>query len=135
MREVTIDSRYNSEAMLLRTVILSIALAAGLTAADSLVEQAKKQVAEKKYDEAIAQLQTAYKAKATPERRKALAEANMAKAEDFMYNESVPPRVRYPTALRAYREVLKYDKDNTKAQQSIATIENIYKQMGRPIPQ
>ena len=121
--------------MMKRNLILTFTLAAGLFAADSTVDQAKKKVADKKYDEAISQLETAYKAKQTPDVKKALADANMAKAEDFMYNDNVPPRVRYTTALHSYREVLKYDKDNKKAQQNIATIEGIYKQMGRPIPQ
>jgi hypothetical protein len=52
-----------------------------------------------------------------------------------MYNDALPPRQKYPTALRAYREVLKHDKDNAKARKGIATIEGIYKSMGRPVPQ
>ena len=50
-------------------------------------------------------------------------------------DQNAPPRVKYPGALKAYREVLKYDKTNAKAKQNIATIEGIYKSMGRPIPQ
>ena len=59
----------------------------------------------------------------------------MAKADAFMNDDSAPPRIRYTTALRAYRETLKYDPANKKAQENIATIEGIYKQMGRPVPQ
>jgi hypothetical protein len=80
-------------------------------------------------------LEVAYKAKPTPALKTALIDANMAKADEFMSNDSVPPRVKYTTALRAYREVLKYDKDNKKATANINTIESIYKSMGRPIPQ
>ena len=47
----------------------------------------------------------------------------------------MPPRTKYPGALKAYRQVLQYDKTNTKAQSQIATIEGIYKSMGRPVPQ
>ena len=104
-------------------------------AADSVVEQARKKIGEKKYDEAIAQLETANKAKPTPELKKALVDANMTKADAFMNDASAPPRVKYTTALKAYREVLKYDKTNKKAQENISTIEGIYKSMGRPVPQ
>ena len=121
--------------MTVRTLLIVSTLTCSLFAADSVVEQAHKKLADKKYDEAITQLDIAYKGKPTPALKKALAEANMAKADAFMNDNSAPPRVRYTTALRSYREVLKYDKDNKKAQENIATIETIYKSMGRPIPQ
>ncbi len=114
---------------------LIIALSCALFGADAVVEQARKKVAEKKYDEAIAQLETANKAKPSVELKKALADANMAKADNFMNDPALPPRAKYTGALRAYREVLKYDKTNKKAQDNITTIEGIYKSMGRPIPQ
>jgi tetratricopeptide (TPR) repeat protein len=118
-----------------RNILLGIALSTALLAAESTVEQARKKVAGKKYDEAIAQLETAYKAKPQPDVKKALAEAYVAKADSFMTDQNSPPRVKYPTALRAYREALKYDANNQKAKQNIAQIEGIYKSMGRPIPQ
>jgi hypothetical protein len=114
--------------------LLVFALTGALMAADAVAD-AKKKVAEKKYDEAIAQLEAEYKSNRRAEVTKALAEAHLAKADSFMYNESLPPRAKYPVALRSYREVLKYDKENKKAQQGIATIEGIYKSMGRPVPQ
>ena len=101
-------------------------------AADAVAD-AKKKVADKKYDEAIAQLETEYKSKPNAEVKKALAETHSPK-DSFMYNESLPPRAGHPVALRSYRDVLKYDKENKKAQQGIATIED-YKSMGRPVPQ
>ena len=104
-------------------------------AADPVVEQARKNVAAKKFDDAITQLEAAYKAKPQPDVKKALGEAYLAKGDSFMTDDSAPPRVKYPTALRAYREVLKYDKENKKAQDGINTIEGIYKSMNRPIPQ
>ena len=114
--------------------LLVFVLTGALFGADAVAD-AKKKVAEKKYDEAITELEAAYKASPRAEVKKALAETHLAKADSFMYNDSVPPRVKYPTALRSYREVLKYDKENKKAQQGIATIEGIYKSMGRPVPQ
>lgn len=121
--------------MKLRTFLLPAVLASALLAADPVIESAHKKLADKKYDEAIAELETSYKAKPKPDVKKALADANMAKADAFMYDDSQPPRVRYTTALRGYRETVKYDPSNKKAQENITTIENIYKQMGRPIPQ
>jgi len=121
--------------MLLKSVCAILALAGTLLASDAAVEKARKMVTEKKYDEAITQLEGAYKTKPNAELKKALADAQLAKGDSFMFNDAVPPRVKYPTALKAYREVLKYDKDNKKAQQNIATIEGIYKSMGRPVPQ
>lgn len=111
-------------------------IATALLAADPAVDQARKHLAAKKYDEAIAVLEPAHKK--TPksaEVNKALADAYLAKGDSFMYNDQVPPRMKYPTALKAYRQVLVYDKANKKAQANIDTIENIYKSMGRPVPQ
>lgn len=110
--------------------------ALALMAADPVVEKAKKDVAAKNYDAAVTTLEAAHKKNPkSAEVRAALVDALMAKGDSFMYNDAVPPRVKYPTALRAYRQVLQYDKANKKAAQNVATIEGIYKSMGRPVPQ
>ena len=44
------------------------------------------------------------------------------------------PKVKYPGALRLFREALNVDPTNQQAEQSKDLIESIYKQMGRPIP-
>lgn len=119
----------------MRNIFLLGALALSLLAANATVDHAKTLIADKKYDEAITQLETAYKAKPEPEVKKTLAEAYLGKGDSFMYNDAVPPRTKYPTALKAYREVLKYDATNKKAKENISTIEGIYKSMGRPVPQ
>ena len=121
--------------MTLRSWVITLTVSSALFAANPVVDNARKQIADKKYDEAIASLEAAYKSKPAPDVKKALADANLAKADAMMADQSAPPRMKYPTALRAYREVLKYDKDNAKAKENIATIEGIYKSMGRPIPQ
>jgi len=117
-------------------IALALAAAAVLFAADPAVQEARKQIADKKYDEAISSLESAYKKnpKAT-DVKQALADAWLAKADSFMNDASMPPRMKYPGALKAYRQVLAYDKANKKAQDQIATIEGIYKSMGRPVPQ
>jgi tetratricopeptide (TPR) repeat protein len=120
----------------MRRIAIAAAFSVVLWAAEPAVDSAKKQLAAKKYDEAISTLDAAYKTKPkSAELQKALAEAYLAKADSFMYNDALPPFQKYPTALRSYRKVLDYDKENKKAKQSIATIEGIYKSMGRPVPQ
>jgi tetratricopeptide (TPR) repeat protein len=118
-----------------RNLILGLAVSTALFAANPIVEQARQKMVEKKYDEAITQLETADRAKPNAELKKVLAEAYLAKADSVMADPNAPPRMKYPTALRAYREVLKYDSSNQKAKDQIAQIEGIYKSMGRPIPQ
>ena len=116
---------------------LALMFAGALFAADpAVVAQAKKQIAEKKYDAAITSLETATKADPKSAAIKAtLADALLAKADSVMYDDALPPRSKYPDALRTYRKVLTVDKDNQKAKSNIETIENIYKSMGRPVPQ
>jgi len=128
------QARYDGREMIHKRFLLVLALTGALLGADAVAD-AKKKIAEKKYDEAIAQLEKEYKTNPKADVKKALAEAHLGKADSFMYNDSLPPRAKYPTALRSYREVLKYDKENKKAQQGVATIEGIYKSMGRPVPQ
>lgn len=115
---------------------LLLTLTTALLAADPSVEQARKQLADKKYDEAIASLDTAFKKNPKSVDVKAgLIEAYLAKGDSLMNDPAMPPRVKYPGALKSYRQVLTYEKTNKKALDNIATIEGIYKSMGRPIPQ
>ena len=97
------------------------------------VDSAKQKVKEGKYDEAIAMLEKADTK--SPDVRRALAETHLAYADSFFYNNSLPPRQKYRPALKEYRRVLEYDKDNKKAKENIAMIESVYKSMGMPIPQ
>ncbi len=116
---------------------LLLAFAGALLAADpAVVTTAKKQIAEKKYDEAITALTAAQKTNPkSVEIKNTLADALLAKGDSIMYNDALPPRSKYPDALRTYRQVLTVDKANKKAQDNIAMIEGIYKSMGRPVPQ
>ena len=120
----------------IRSSILGLGLATALWAANPALQESKKLIAAKKYDEAITALEKAQKAEPkSAEVQKTFAEAYLAQGDSFMYNDALPPRMKYPQALRAYRKVLDYDKANKKAQSGIATIEGIYKSMGRPVPQ
>ena len=120
----------------MRTWVLAAAAAATMWAANPSLQEAKKQIAAKRYDEAIVSLEKAHKAEPkSAEVQKAFADAYTGQGDTFMYNAALPPRMKYPQALKSYRKALEYDKTNKKAQTGISTIENIYKSMGRPIPQ
>jgi tetratricopeptide (TPR) repeat protein len=122
--------------MSLKSSLMTVCLAVSLFAGDAAVDQAKKQIAGKKYDEAIATLEPALKAKPkSVEVQKALSEAYTGKADVLMNNAALPPRQKYPEALRAFRKAVELDKENKKAKDGAEMIEGIYKQMGRPVPQ
>jgi tetratricopeptide (TPR) repeat protein len=119
-----------------RFVLVGFAAASLWAAADPSVAQAKKLVAEKKYDEAIATLEKAEKAHPkAADVQKGLADTYLAQADSMMKDAALPPRVKYRGALKAYRKVLQYDKTNKHAQEGVSTIEGVYKSMGMPVPQ
>lgn len=123
---------------MLRKFILTSALAGSLLALEpKVVTEAKVMTKAGKHPEAVAALEGALKTspKDTVAIKAALADANMALGDFNMFNEQMPPFRKYPAALRAYRQVLTYDKANKKAATNIKTIEDIYKSMGRPVPQ
>src|SRR5947208_10613361 len=106
---ITSLSRYNSN-MSLRSSLMTLCLAASLFAADAAVDTAKKQIAAKKYDDAITTLEPALKAKPkSVEVQKTLSEAYTGKADGLMNNASLPPRQKYPDALRAFRKAVDLD--------------------------
>jgi hypothetical protein len=55
-------------------------------------------------------------------------------ATAMMVESTLPPRMRYPGALRIYREVLKVDPKNSEALNNSKMIVDVYKSMGRPVP-
>ena len=62
------------------------------------------------------------------------AEANFQVGFTMMNDENLPPRVKYPGALKHYRRALALNPKHAKAAQNKKMIEDIYKSMGRPIP-
>lgn len=115
----------------------TLSLALLIAAEPKAVTEAKAKAKAGKHEEAIAQLEAAMKAspKDAPALKAGFADVYLSQGDFFMYNEQMPPFRKYPSALRSYRKVLEYDKTNAKAQKNIATIEGIYKSMGRPVPQ
>lgn len=114
--------------MLVGTGALALSLAFA-----GAVDDAQKLTKAGKFDDAIALLEKGDSKQ--PAVSKALVDAHMGKADFFMNDPNSLPRVKYTTALREYRKVLTYDKSNQKASANIKTIEDIYKSMGRPVPQ
>ncbi len=52
----------------------------------------------------------------------------------FLMNDTLAPKVKYPNALKHYREVLKLDPNNQDAKDNAQQIVDIYKMMGREVP-
>jgi len=122
--------------MLGKLLMTTMAAALLVLAANPKVTEAQAKVKAGKFEEAIAILDPLHKANPKDaEVNAALAGAHLKYGDSFMYNESLPPRQRYAPALKQYREVLVYDPANKDAKTKIDLIENIYKQMGRPVPQ
>ena len=111
------------------TAILTLSLAVA-----GPVEDSQKLLKDGKYDEAIALLEKADQKQ--PTIIKGLAQAHMAKADYYMNNDQMPPRVKYTTALQEYRKVLVYDKTSKKAPGQHQD-DRGYLQVhaGRPVPQ
>ena len=121
-----------------RTLALSFLLAVGLAAQPAVVTAAKAKIKAGDAEAGIAMMETALKgatAKDAPAIKTALAEAYFNVGDTAMNNEKLPPFRKYPAALKNFRKVLEFDRNHAKAKSNIATIEGIYKQMGRPVPQ
>ena len=120
---------------MLNRLLPALLLGAALYA-DAVTDGAKKKIADGKYEEAITDLDAAFKKNPkSAELKKALAGAYLAQGNSLMNNAQMPPFRKYPGALKSFRKTVEYDPTNTEAKTNIKTIEDIYKSMGRPVPQ
>lgn len=74
-------------------------------------------------------------APAVSEEQRQQAQQLAEQAEKIMLDPALAPKDKYPKALGMFRDALKIDPDNALAARSITLIEDIYKSMGRPVPQ
>jgi hypothetical protein len=85
---------------------------------------------------AAQKLEKQYKAKPKDGKLKLkVAEAYYQAGHTMMMSPKLAPRTKYRGALAHFRTTLKYNSKHTKAAQEKKTIEDIYKSMGRPVPQ
>ena len=120
------------------TLIVS-ALLLGTALAQGPFQQSKPSPADQ---ERLTKLEKAYKAAKSalektpksPKAKKDFTTIGAAYGHESMVSNALPPRTKYPQALKIYREVLKVDPNEKTAKSESELIISIYKQMGRPIP-
>jgi hypothetical protein len=84
---------------------------------------------------AAAKLEKQSKAKPKDAKLKTkVAEAYYQAGHTMMLSPKLGPRTKYRGALKHFRTALKYNPKHAKAAEEKKTIEDIYKQMGRPVP-
>ena len=99
------------------------------------LKQANALVESGNYEEGIQQLDEL--AKSSPDDqavKQSQISAHMSYAKYFMENDTLSPKVKYPNALKHYRAVLRLDPNNKNAQDNANQIIEIYKMMGREVP-
>jgi hypothetical protein len=118
------------------TLVLLVVTPAVIALAETPKPAAKAAPAAAKYDEAKLKELEAKLAK-TPKDEKLkteVAEAHYQVGHTMMVNDSLPPRVKYPGALKHFTHALALNPKHAKAAEEKKMIEDIYKQMGRPVP-
>jgi len=118
-------------------LLLLFAAGCGEKKADpAKIDEAAKLIANKDFEKGIAMIDDLGNSSPSDEMvKKARIDAHLKYASYFMYESTLPPKEKYPSALRQYRLVATIDPANEEAKQNINLIEGIYNQMGRPIPQ
>ena len=113
-----------------------LASAGAVLAKSPAAKPTTKPAAAAKYDEAKLKTLEAKLAKKPSDAKlkSETAEANFQVGYAMMINENLPPRVKYPGALKHYRRALSLNPKHAKAAENKKMIEDIYKSMGRPVP-
>ncbi len=119
-------------------VIAVLAVLMGCTEPKADVEKlnhANALVNTAQFEEGIKQLEEIQKKSPNdPALKQSLVSAHIKYGHFFLYNDTLAPKVKYPTALKHYREALKLDPNNKDAQENANQIIDIYKMMGREVP-
>ncbi|MCK9410367.1 MAG: hypothetical protein WCX28_06480 [Bacteriovoracaceae bacterium] len=88
------------------------------------------------YQEGINELMEVAKSSPNDQALKlSLISAHMKFGHFYMFNDTLSPKVKYPNALKQYREVLKLDPNLQEAKDNAQQIIDIYKMMGREVPE
>jgi tetratricopeptide (TPR) repeat protein len=66
--------------------------------------------------------------------KKAVIDKQMVAANYLMFEADLPPKQKYRPALKRYNRVLEIDPSNKEAAANKKQIEDIYQQMGMPVP-
>lgn len=113
--------------------LLILPLAVGISAQGNALDKEKAKLA--KLEKAYLAAKLAFgKDKKNAAKKKAYVQATVAYGTATMNSPALAPKDKYPKALRLYREALAIDPKNAEAKENKATIEGIYRSMGRPIP-
>jgi tetratricopeptide (TPR) repeat protein len=86
-------------------------------------------------EEAYNKASDAFKKDQADSVKKAYIEATVKLATATMNAPELSPKEKYPKALKLYRLALQFDPENAEAKESSETIVEIYKSMGRPVPE
>jgi hypothetical protein len=125
----------------MRGPVLALAVAVGVACAGVVHAQAQKPAAKPaaaapKYDAAKLKALEAKLAKNPKDAKlkKQTAEASYQVGHAMMLDPNLRPMVKYPGALKHFKRALDLDPKHAKAARDRKMIEDIYRQMGRPIP-
>lgn len=88
-----------------------------------------------KYKKDAEDADTKYEKDKSEANKKSVIQKNLAAGNYMMFEANVPPKEKYRPALKYYRKVLALDPKNEEATVNKDKIEEIYNQMGLPIPQ
>lgn len=82
----------------------------------------------------VEKLEVSYAKSQDKKTKASLVEAYMKFGKYLMFDAPLSPRLKYRPSLRAFNRVLTLDKSNEEAAANKKQIEDIYTQMGQPIP-
>ncbi len=122
--------------LVLSVLCLLLVASCGEKKADpSKIDEAAKLVTNKEFEKGIAMFDDMRKSSPNDELlKKAQVIAHIKYGNYLMYESTLPPKEKYPSALRQYRMAAAIEPANAEAKQNINLIEGIYNQMGRAVP-